>query len=268
MRQLIQATLLSNFLEFAINYSSPRRPKGCKMSSFFNSYSYYEDTPTLEEVKDEISNIVGLSEIKLQLSDIVKNIYDAEKRTTLGYRVIPPKPFHTVFIGNSGTGKSMVARILGKLFRLAGALPGHNIVEMEGRRERIEKAKGGILLVNVDEIHEHKSDVLEEIISAMDSEETAVIFGGQRKLLNQCIMLNKELYKRFSAVVNFGDSSCEELALILTTMMNDDRKEEYDMYGFKLHSSCSIDTITKIIQKGAAEKLRSELNGYLSFAMT
>lgn len=62
----------------------------------------------LGDVKDEISNIVGLSEIKSQLSDIVKKIFNAEKRATLGYSVIPPKPFHIVFIGNSGTGKLLV----------------------------------------------------------------------------------------------------------------------------------------------------------------
>lgn len=51
-----------------------------------------EDEPTLGEVKLEISNIVGLSEIKSQLEDIVDKITDAERDSVDG------------FVGNNGTG--------------------------------------------------------------------------------------------------------------------------------------------------------------------
>lgn len=47
---------------------------------------------------------MGLTDIKEQLGSILEKIIDAEKDAAEGLRVIPPKPFHMVFVGNSGTG--------------------------------------------------------------------------------------------------------------------------------------------------------------------
>lgn len=47
---------------------------------------------------------MGLPEIKKQLEAIVEKIIDAEKDAADGLRVVPPKPFHMVFIGSNGTG--------------------------------------------------------------------------------------------------------------------------------------------------------------------
>lgn len=58
----------------------------------------------MDEVKHEISSIVGLPDIKEQLGSILEKIIDAEKDAAEGLRVVPPKPFHMVFVGNSGTG--------------------------------------------------------------------------------------------------------------------------------------------------------------------
>lgn len=48
---------------------------------------------------------MGLKEIKKQLESILQKIIDAEKDAADGLRVIPPKPFHMVFVGSNGTGK-------------------------------------------------------------------------------------------------------------------------------------------------------------------
>lgn len=58
----------------------------------------------LDDVRLEISNLVGLPEIRVQLETIVEIILDAEKHESCGFTVIPPKPFHMVFVGNNGTG--------------------------------------------------------------------------------------------------------------------------------------------------------------------
>ena len=55
-------------------------------------------------MKREISSIVGLREIKKQLESILQKIIDAEKNAADGFRVVPPKPFHMVFVGRNGTG--------------------------------------------------------------------------------------------------------------------------------------------------------------------
>ncbi|KAK2971188.1 hypothetical protein RJ640_008612 [Escallonia rubra] len=58
----------------------------------------------LGDVKEEINGIVGLQDIKPQLITILKKITVANKQASLGFEVVPPKPFHVVFFGNHGTG--------------------------------------------------------------------------------------------------------------------------------------------------------------------
>lgn len=55
-------------------------------------------------MKREITSIVGLREVKVQLEKIVDKIISAEHDASYSFRVVPPKPFHMVFIGNAGTG--------------------------------------------------------------------------------------------------------------------------------------------------------------------
>lgn len=69
--------------------------------SHFSSWFFFHQ---LDGVKQEISSIVGLPEIKKQLGSILEKIIDAEKDAADGLRVIPPKPFHMVFVGRNGTG--------------------------------------------------------------------------------------------------------------------------------------------------------------------
>ncbi|CAI9766100.1 unnamed protein product [Fraxinus pennsylvanica] len=224
------------------------------------TYSTYEDIPTLDDVKREITSIVGLREIKVQLEKIVEKIIAAEHDASDSFRVVPPKLFHMVFIGNTGTGKSTVARILGKLFYLSGALPSHDVIET-GLRGKMKTGEGGILLVDIDE-QDLDSKKLDEVISIMDEEETSVIFAGNRTSLNQTMKLNKELYKRFSASLQFDDFTCEEFAMIIQNKMND-QGEDSLLRGFELDASCTTDNIAKAIAEESFEELRSQLNAYL-----
>ncbi|KAI3455432.1 hypothetical protein Pfo_012095 [Paulownia fortunei] len=229
--------------------------------SIFLCDSFYEDIPTLDEVKHEISSIVGLPEIKNQLEAIVEKIIDAEKDATDGFTVVPPKPFHMVFIGNNGTGKSTVARILGKLFYLAGALSSYTVTEMQGS-QKMKDAEGGVLLVNIDEEDPLNSKTLEEIIAAMDERDTSIIFAGNYKSLNQYMKFNTALYKRFSARLQFDDLTCEELAMILQKKASN--KGENDLIcGFELDASCSTGNVAQVIAELTPENLRSLLNAHL-----
>ncbi|KAL2534126.1 Mitochondrial arginine transporter BAC2 [Abeliophyllum distichum] len=205
-------------------------------------------------------SIVGLHKIKIQLEKIVEKIISAENDASYSFRVVPPKPFHMVFVGNTGTGKSTVARILGKLFYLSGALPSYDVIET-GLRGKMKTGDGGILLVDIDE-RDLDSNKLEEIISVMDEEETSVIFAGNRMALNQSMKLNKELYKRFSASLLFEDFTCEELAMIIEKKMND-QGEDSPLRCFELDAFCNTDNIAKVIAEESFEELRSELNAYL-----
>ncbi|KAL1538353.1 stage V sporulation protein K-like [Salvia divinorum] len=229
--------------------------------SVINCETFYEDEPTLDEVKREISSIVGLSEIKRQLESIVDKIVDAERDAADGIRVIPPKPFHMVFVGRNGTGKSTVARIIGKLFYLAGALASYTVTEMQGS-QKMKGAEGGVLLVNIDEEDLINSDTQEEIIAAMDAGDSSIVLAGNYSALNQYMKCNLNLYKRFSARLQFDDLTCEDLAMILERKAS--IKEENDLLcGFELDSSCSTDSIARMIAELTPQNLRSLLNAHL-----
>ncbi|KAM0030861.1 putative AAA+ ATPase domain, ATPase, AAA-type, core, ankyrin repeat-containing [Helianthus debilis subsp. tardiflorus] len=154
-----------------------------------------ETKAKMDELEKELSNLVGLHELKLQLRKWAKGMLLDERRRALGLKVGTRRPPHMAFLGNPGTGKTMVARILGKLLFMVGILPTDKVTEVQrtdlvgefvghtGPKTRrvLKEAEGGILFV--DEAYRlipmQKSDdkdygleALEEIMSIMDNVKT------------------------------------------------------------------------------------------------
>ncbi|KAL0319251.1 UNVERIFIED_CONTAM: hypothetical protein Sangu_2081300 [Sesamum angustifolium] len=65
---------------------------------------------------------------------------------------------------------------------------------MQGNK-KMKDAKGGVLLVNIDEEDPINSKLVDEIIAAMDEGDISIIFAGTYKALNQYMKFNNELYK-------------------------------------------------------------------------
>lgn len=116
--------------------------------------------------------------------------------------------------------------------------------------------------MNVDDEDRINSKTLEEIISSMDEGHSSVILAGNKRALNRYIKSNKKLYSRFSARLQFDDLTCEDLAMILQKKASN--KGENDMIdGFELDSSCTTDSIARMISEVTRENLRSLLNAHL-----
>ncbi|MCG8400204.1 MAG: AAA family ATPase, partial [Firmicutes bacterium] len=152
--------------------------------------------------------------------------------------------------GNPGTGKTTVARILGRLFREAGILPKGHLQEVERAdlvgeyightaqktKENIKKSLGGILFI--DEAYslarggerDFGKEAVDTIVKSMEDnkENLVIILAGYRDEMERFMQTNPGLRSRFPIHINFPDYSTAEL-LAIADMMLDHR--EYRLTG-------------------------------------
>lgn len=244
-----------------------------------------ETKAKMDALENELSNIVGLDALKLQLRKWAKGMLLDERRRALGLKVGARRPPHMAFLGNPGTGKTMVARVLGKLLYMVGILPTDKVTEVQRTdlvgefvghtgpktRRKIQEAEGGILFV--DEAYRlipmQKSDdkdygleALEEIMSVMDSGKVVVIFAGYSEPMKRVIASNEGFCRRVTKFFHFDDFSSQDMAKILHLKMSN-QGEDSLLYGFNLHPSCSVEAIAAMIERETTEKQRKEMNGGL-----
>ncbi|XP_057968591.1 ribulose bisphosphate carboxylase/oxygenase activase, chloroplastic [Malania oleifera] len=244
-----------------------------------------ETKAKMDDLEAAISNIVGLHELKLQLRKWAKGMLLDERRRALGLAVGARRPPHMAFLGNPGTGKTMVARVLGRLLNMVGILPTDKVTEVQRTdlvgefvghtgpktRRKIKEAEGGILFV--DEAYrlipmqkaddkDYGLEALEEIMSVMDSGKIVVIFAGYSEPMKRVISSNEGFCRRVTKFFYFNDFSSEELAKIMHLKMKN-QVEDSLLYGFRLHTSCTVDAIAALIERETTEKQRKEMNGGL-----
>lgn len=197
---------------------------------------------------DELDRLVGLDAVKQDVHNLTNLVRVMQMREQHGLPV-SPMSLHLVFTGNPGTGKTTVARLLGRIYKALGILSQGHLVEVDRSglvagyvgqtalktREVIERSKGGVLFV--DEAYslaygrsenDFGSEAIDTLLKAMEDhrDDFIVIVAGYPGKMGDFIRSNPGLRSRFSKYVHFPDYEVHDLALILERLV---RQSGYSM---------------------------------------
>jgi SpoVK/Ycf46/Vps4 family AAA+-type ATPase len=203
-----------------------------------------EDTRTLTELQYELNRLIGLNNVKQQIRDLIAYQQIQELRKKQGLNNVN-RTLHLAFLGNPGTGKTTVARIVGRIYKQIGLLTKGHFIEVsrtdliagyQGQtslkvKKVIEKAKGGVLFI--DEAYsitenEHSDsygrECLTELTKALEDyrDDLVVIVAGYNDPMNVFFKSNPGLKSRFNNFIQFDDYNADELENILIKMCEKD----------------------------------------------
>ncbi|MBM7362567.1 stage V sporulation protein K [Priestia taiwanensis] len=186
----------------------------------------------LQKIEEEMDGLVGLGEIKKVMKEIYAWIYVNRKRTERGLKA-GNQVLHMLFKGNPGTGKTTVARIVGKLLFDMNVLSKGHLIEAERAdlvgeyightaqktRDLVKKAMGGILFI--DEAYslarggekDFGKEAIDTLVKHMEdkSEDFILILAGYSQEMNHFLSLNPGLQSRFPFIIDFPDYSVSQL---------------------------------------------------------
>ncbi len=196
-----------------------------------------EDNQSLEELMDELNNLVGLKSVKNQVNDLIALQKVQKVRKERGF-YSTKNTLHMAFLGNPGTGKTTVARIVGHIYKQIGLLSKGHFIEVsrtdliagyQGQtalkvKNIVEKAKGGVLFIDEaysitenDNADSYGRECLTELTKALEDyrDDLVVIVAGYTKPMELFFQSNPGLKSRFNTFIEFGDYDENELIQIL-----------------------------------------------------
>ena len=186
----------------------------------------------LEEVNRELSEIIGLDEVKSYITSLQSLVAMQQKRREQGMKTATLSK-HMIFTGNPGTGKTTIARLISRYMKAIGALTQGQLVEVSRSdlvaqyvgqtapltMSVIKSAIGGVLFIDeAYALHRGKDDAfglecIDTLVKAMEDnrDNLIVILAGYKKEMSVFLESNSGLKSRFPNIINFKDYTGEEL---------------------------------------------------------
>jgi SpoVK/Ycf46/Vps4 family AAA+-type ATPase len=198
----------------------------------------YEDAPTLESAIAELDELVGLEPVKQQVRAIAAQLRVAKLRDRQGLASQPPVR-HFVFTGPPGTGKTTVARILGRIFAALGLLVRPEVVEAHRAdlvgehlgstaiktNRLVDSALGGVLFIDeAYSLHNEGysggdafgNEAVQTLLKRAedDRDRLVIVLAGYPADMDRFLRSNPGLGSRFSTRVGFPSYSARDLSRI------------------------------------------------------
>ena len=194
---------------------------------------------TLPELMAKLDALIGLTKVKDQVHRQVALLRVNQLRTAKGLKS-PDVSRHLVFVGNPGTGKTTVARLVAGIYRALGILEKGQLVETERAglvagyegqtaiktSDVVKSALGGVLFI--DEAYalssdEYGAEAIATLVKAMEDhrDTLVVIVAGYTDKMAEFMEANPGLESRFGTTISFPDYTDDELVQIFQQLCKD-----------------------------------------------
>ncbi|MDQ3461091.1 MAG: AAA family ATPase [Deinococcota bacterium] len=199
-----------------------------------------QDSDSLAAVLAELDALTGLEGVKTQVRSLVALVRTNKLREERGLAASRLN-HHMLLVGNPGTGKTTVARLLARAFRQLGILRKGHLVEVDRSRlvgryvgqtaslvaDVVKSARGGVLFI--DEAYaltrnrsegDFGFEAVDTLVKAMEEHRSdlVVMAAGYTEPMQHFLHSNPGLASRFAHTLMFEDFSLDELMLILGSM--------------------------------------------------